>query len=479
MKQQDSGEAQTRKSVFFAYPSSPTEIREPAARGADLIAGTGLVDTVPWETLKVSGRFIIDDIVDNIVAADVTAAILTALNHNVLFEVGVAVGAGRRTWLLLDPTFHDSQQQWAEFRVLSTIGYSVYNSGEDIRAEFLSERPDESLEPILDHLPLEPASKSTLLYLRPLYRTDPDVVLGRALASQSIQRGFEVQIVDPGEGSVYPLSWYAQQVYAAECVVVHLTPQSRAGSYIHNARCSLVAGIARGMQRPLLILADGNYLAPLDYRDTTHIYSDSSDCRARALQWLDSVTLTAPSELKARAERHAKLRLATELASLRLGEDVAEYEADRLERYFVETYGYKQVLERRTTLFVGRKGTGKTANFLRAAAALRADKRNLVVLIKPQSYEVEAVLGLLARYGEREARSHLVNALWQYLLYTEIARTAAIAIRSLPAGVAAASEDERALLEYFDREDHALDQDFAVRLERAASRLTEASRLAE
>ena len=46
-------------------------------------------------------------------------------------------------------------------------------------------------------------------------------------------------------------------------------------------------------------------------------------------------------------------------------------------------------------LFVGRKGAGKTANMLQAAARLQENARNLVVVIKPASYDFTAFLSLL------------------------------------------------------------------------------------
>jgi hypothetical protein len=75
------------------------------------------------------------------------------------------------------------------------------------------------------------------------------------------------------------------------------------------------------------------------------------------------------------------VRLSAELRTLRFGEHVAENEIDTLSEYFIDTSALDDVLAVRNSLFVGRKGTGKTANMLQAAARLAEDVRNLVVVI--------------------------------------------------------------------------------------------------
>jgi hypothetical protein len=104
------------------------------------------------------------------------------------------------------------------------------------------------------------------------------------------------------------------------------------------------------------------------------------------------------------AERLSAVRLATELRGLRLGEYVAENEVDQLDNYFVETSAYKLALEGRSSIFVGRKGTGKTANLIRVASTLRADKRKLVVVIEPVGYDLTGLTRLLRKYREEDTK---------------------------------------------------------------------------
>src|SRR5713226_7775996 len=80
----------------------------------------------PWERLQVAGRYVIDVILDEIGKSDVAAFDVTHLNHNVMFELGFAIGAQRRIWLFRDPTLVEGQRTWDRVRLLTTIGYSSY-----------------------------------------------------------------------------------------------------------------------------------------------------------------------------------------------------------------------------------------------------------------------------------------------------------------------------------------------------------------
>jgi hypothetical protein len=158
-----------------------------------------------------------------------------------------------------------------------------------------------------------------------------------------------------------------------------------------------------------------------------------------------------------------RLRLVTELRGLRFGEPVAENESDLLSEYFVETAAFDEVLGSRNTLFVGRKGAGKTANMMQAAARLREDARNLVIVIKPQSYEMEGLVALLARLP-RDVKAYTVLSLWSFLLQSEIARAAVQTVELRPSGVPM-TEAERALVAFVHDTDFGLREEFAVRFE--------------
>jgi hypothetical protein len=92
------------------------------------------------------------------------------------------------------------------------------------------------------------------------------------------------------------------------------------------------------------------------------------------------------------------------------------------------------------------------------------------VNVQPVGYDLEAVVRLLKKYRERDAKGYLVESLWKYLLYTEVARAAAERVQErLPAGDL--RPDEVELLGLMDDARYVLKDGFGVRLERATESL--------
>ena len=191
-----------------------------------------------------------------------------------------------------------------------------------------------------------------------------------------------------------------------------------------------------------------------------YAYTDVRTIRAKAKAWLDE-HLPGPADPVHAPE--GALQLATELKGLRFGEYVAENEADALQDYFVETAEFRGVVASRSTVFVGRKGCGKTANLLQAANELSADRRNLVCVINPAGYDLEAIVKILDRLGTGDLPEYVVEALWKYLLFSEIALSAVREAELLPP-LALQGTPLQALVDYVRDEANDIVDDFAVRL---------------
>jgi hypothetical protein len=68
-----------------------------------------------------------------------------------------------------------------------------------------------------------------------------------------------------------------------------------------------------------------------------------------------------------------------------------------LDSYFVATTAYEDALEGRQSIFVGRKGTGKTANLVALSSTLDENPENLVVKITPVAYEIDTLVSLFSK----------------------------------------------------------------------------------
>ena len=128
----------------------------------------------------------------------------------------------------------------------------------DLPHESLAETVyDEVIEPSLRYQTAE-----QILYLKSFYEDEASVKVTQFLDAELSKKHLQLQIDDPREASIQPLSWYAMNVHAAQAVVCHLTTLERENSKIQNAKHSLVAGMAHGLDIPVLLLIENDLFRP-------------------------------------------------------------------------------------------------------------------------------------------------------------------------------------------------------------------------
>jgi hypothetical protein len=261
----DSSSAKPR--CFVAYPSSPPDRAETIEKSIDGLNAGGVVDVIGWKSLRVGGRVVISAICDEIKNCQIFIADVTGLNPNVLFELGYAIAHRRRIWLLLNPRIERAKVDFDRFQLLTTVGYASYANSDDIVGQFYREEPYKKLDQNLyDELlrAAGPASKKdAMLYLRCDVNTDASMRIARRVSSGPIPSVID----DPQEVRLQPFSWYVQQVTSAFAIVCHFLSTEYQNWEVLNAKHALVAGLAHGRAKPLLMLAHEPYASPLDYRD--------------------------------------------------------------------------------------------------------------------------------------------------------------------------------------------------------------------
>ncbi len=395
---------------FFAYPSQPASIPEIVKRAVDKINKSQECHIKTWQECAISGKVIIDVICREIDDADLFIADLTGAIPNVLFELGYAIGKQKRVWLLLDTSIEESKTLFEQLRILTTVGYSPYLNAQNILDEFYKQQPWTDLQDTIFARSIEPAlgrrEGMRLLYLKNQHETEASTRLSRIIPSFRIP----ITISDPRESSVQTLVWYGTKIWCAPGVIAHLSGVSRRGSRLHNSRYAFVSGLAHGFQKPLLMLAEADYSTPIDYKDILRHYNTPSECEIIVQSWLESVSSEYARVRKETGEYAKKVALAADLRSLNLGEYLAENEEDTLDEYFIETQAFLRVIKGQHSVVVGNKGSGKTANLFMAAKRLNEDKRNLVCVIKPVSYDVQGVVRLGKRIEERDKKGYFLSS---------------------------------------------------------------------
>ena len=405
--------------MFFAYASEPQR-RVDAIRGAiertqgDSVLNCKITD---WTDLPIEGRVIFCTICEAIRNTRCVATDITDLNFNVLFELGFAIGAGKVIWPLVERS--EEGRLYAAFDTLTTVGHSRYTNSKSIANKLSKKKPWTKGA----HLPVPSlmASKPTraarqILYLRSPSEDEASLRVEEVLEDS----GLSVVTDDPTEVPLQPISWYLARLDTSFAVLMELERQTGERGSLHNAKCALVAGVSVACGRRLLMLGDGIDEGPVDYRDLLRSYKNANAAAAITRQWL------APFHGELRELEHVARADITSAPSqavplirkIDVGDYVAENELSDLAAYFVVTAEYKEALAGAFKVFVGRKGTGKSAVTHMVADRIREDKRNLARVIAPKGYELTQIFKLVRAF-DPSTRNRFVEGLWKYLISTE------------------------------------------------------------
>jgi hypothetical protein len=441
-------------------------------RAIDDLANGEVVEIISWKSLAVGGRVVIETICEEIRARDLFIADVTALNPNVLFELGYAIAHRKRVWLVLDPNIEKAKLDFERFQLLTTIGYCPYSNSHEITAGFYREQPFEHLDQALyDELANSAApisNRDALLYLKSQVNTEATIRIARKVGSGPLKSVID----DPTEIRVQPLSWYAQQVTSSFAVVCHLLATDYQNWELHNAKHALVAGLAHGLSKPLLMLGHEPYVSPIDYRDLLRVHRTAAATEAIFNEWLLPLIEQYEKRRAQGLQYEAEARAKGELRNIAIGDPVAEFESDSIPDYFVETAAYSESLRSKHSILVGRKGAGKTATLYKLSQELGADPRNHICIIKPVDYELEGLLDMLRQEIPRAEKGYLVESFWKFLVYTELTKSVYDELLSKP-DYYVRTDDESRLCEFVEQHRSLITSEFSARLEAVVTRLVD------
>ena len=458
---------------FVAYPSNPQAVAEAMEEGITLINETGTAHLIGWKELKVSGKIVIQEICDEIDRSDIFICEITHLNPNVLFELGYAVAKNKRVWLVLDNSYPNASSNFKQVKALTTIGYSPYHNANELRAEFLREHPyldkentlySKIIQPILLSQPRKPS----LLYLKSSIETVPSTRLTRLINQSSIP----IITDDPAEVAIQSIVWYVENVYHCCAVIAHLLDEERAKpGTINNAKYAFVSGLAYGLGKPLLILAHSPYSPPFDYQDLLHVHTSANDCTTVAQNWIQGIKDIQSQEHETQIQAHSVSQSAATLQRIYLGDYLAENEQLDLLDYFIPTAAYNDAFHtRQSMVYVGRKGTGKTANLYKLADELARDKSNHVCILRPVDYDLQGVVRLLSMSIPLAEHGYLMQSLWKYLIYTQLAISYYERLDSQSPYIQI-TDDEKLFILFIHEHSNLIQPDFTVRLEEVVANL--------
>jgi hypothetical protein len=352
---------------------------------------------------------------------------LTAINFNVLFELGFACGLSRPVLPIRDLSYSKDAGDLDELGFLDTLGYGKFHNSDDITTAVLNASPRALVRPLAEPLP------DPIFLVLPLIITE-GVRRTRAALNRS---AFRSRVFDPKETPRMSFADISRQVGGSIAVVLPMLHPDRDGARVHNARCAFVAGMALAAQKQVLLLQEGNVRQPIDYRDLAVSYTDPSQVDGPVSRLVRHVAtaIQKPVTLPPATQR-------SRLARLDLGDPAAENEEHGLMNYFVPTAQANSALRGQARLVIGRKGTGKSAIFHYVLHKNSRGQKTIVLDLRPEGYQLRKLVDLLEPAIGEGMREQTLATFWDYMLLTELAA------KILDHEVSAAHRDPILLVKY-------------------------------
>jgi len=213
-----------------------------------------------------------------------------------------------------------------------------------------------------------------------------------------------------------------REVSSSAGTVLHLLDANRDGSLVHNARCALIAGMAMGYGKCVLmvqeVMGQEGAVKPyaIDFRDLIKGYLEPEQTKELLSPFLGDVidALQSTATIPSKYQRG-------KLENIYLGQSAAENEIRDLPAYFVPNEPYQRAIRGDVRIVAGRKGSGKTAIFYRVRAQYWSRKSHLVLDMKPEGYQFTKLKETVLSYLKPGVQEHVLTALWHYLLLLELA----------------------------------------------------------
>jgi hypothetical protein len=392
---------------FIAYASALEIVGETIETALEIYAGRQGRDKIAsWRENDIAGRFIIDPILENIAASQCLIADISALNFNVTYEIGYAIGSSKRVVLVKNKSIASDETELKRVGIFDTLGYVAYENSEELYRSLAEIR---DFAPLKSKTALNPGAPVYLLQLP--FNTDAQ---GRIVARLKKAR-LRYRSFDPSEQIRLSAREAIDNVASSLGVVVPLASAALADARVHNLRAAFVSGLAQGMGKTTALIQNGDDPIPLDYRDLVDTYRHPDQINEIIGSFALDVTEALQPQVKAKPRQEGLL------ASLDMGSSTAENEFVSLGEYYVQTDQFRRTLRGEVRIVVGRKGSGKTAVFSQVRDHVRPDRKQIVLDLKPEGYQLhkfkEQVLDLL----EEGTREHTITAFWEYLLLLEVA----------------------------------------------------------
>lgn len=405
---------------FFAYPSS-SHWRDFSLQLRDELSEREMT-VRRWED-TVQGELIFCKVCNGILSHEMLLAEVTEANANVLLEIGYAIAVRRLPILLID----DNRKKWNR-NLLSTLESCYYTNRDEIydhlfklQAKHRTSSPELGRGlPILESIGIldKDETPGTIYHLKPKVITDQIRRIDRVLRTSV----FKPTYMDPGDSVYDEFIPQARKIREAQLLVASFLSTAHTNAEELNANVALLVGLALGLGKQVLVLQQNPAPPILDLGTVLRPFITESEVQKIVESWLVERNREIVSKRSEQRQVATKAAKAQAIRGIYLGHPDALQDYNLME-YFVPTKEYDDAITARRSIFIGRRGSGKSANFRAVTTELQQNQNIILVTIAPNDFELERMGGFLDdEYAM--AHPHLVyQTAWNYVLLTEIIRT--------------------------------------------------------
>lgn len=446
---------------IIAYPSSPNDIGQTILRSLEKIRQhDNFRDLTSWEENDIPGRFIVTEVLNKIENGTIFIGDITRLNFNVAFEIGYAIGCKKRAFLIRNENIQPDSDLIKQVGIFDTLGYKSYRDSNSLSTLLTS------IDDLTPHrFDAHTINNNTPVYIiLPQNKGDVEThLIARIKKARLFYRSF-----DPDEQGRLSALDAIENVASSHGVIIPLIRNYIVNADIHNLRSAFVAGLARGMNKETLLLQMGDEPIPLDYRDLVHQFKYPEQIDPYVTEFAISVTERLQS-----TQPPIVSKPSTFLAQLYLGSSSAENEFQELGNYYIETDEFRRAYRGEVQIVLGRKGTGKSALFFQLRDKLRSDKKNVVLDLKPEGFQLIKFKEQILDYLAEGTQEHTITAFWEYLLLLEICHKLLQNDKDLHLRNNKLFEPYQKLADVYNSDEYVSEGDFSERMLRLTQRIIE------
>ena len=417
-----------------------------------------------WED-TIGNDVLFSKVCEGIYGHDYLLAEVTEPNANVLLEIGYALAVGRLPILLNDK----SKKAW-DRELLTTLESCFYETRIDILGHILTRLPDRGdLEENPKQTPANAANlgifdrdeePGTICHLKPKLPRDWISTVEKKLKESS----FRITGTDPSDSSYDEFFPQARAIQSASLIVASLLGTDIDAYQEHNANVALLIGFAIGLGKEILVLQQEPRASILDLGTVSHLFRTETQASGIATTWLQHQTRLAVEQRAESRQKATVRRRMDRIRDLYMGHPDALQDS-RLLEYFVETPAYRDAIEptERRMIFIGRRGSGKSANFQAIREALRDRHSTVTVEIAPDDYELERISQFMETHYPNTNPKLLYRNAWNFILITEMVK--ALAEKTDRLYSSPDDQDRNNLYQYYESNRLALQSDLRFQVD--------------